>query len=147
MASSEGSHSSDCCHVAVVICMVRGCWREGLSRLTTSRLLVTGNLLGAKHAAERLQRCWVHPSGQAFSIKHLRKSFKVRSEACTPTLTCETDMPELQIPTQQVCTGNPTTAGATWKALKWRGEGLQSSDVCANNPRGEIGRRSVLDWL
>ncbi|CAL5223519.1 g6048 [Coccomyxa viridis] len=39
-----------------------------------------GNLLGAKHAAERLQRCWVHPSGQAFSIKHLRKSFKALLE-------------------------------------------------------------------
>jgi len=40
-----------------------------------------GHLLGAKHAAERLQRCWVHPLGQAFSIKHLRKSFKV---GCIP---------------------------------------------------------------
>ncbi len=42
-----------------------------------------GHLLGAKHAAERLQRCWAHPSGQAFSIKHIRKSFKV---GCIPLL-------------------------------------------------------------
>ena len=40
-------------------------------------LTMSGNLLGAKHAAERMQRCWAHPSGQAFSIKHLRESFKV----------------------------------------------------------------------
>ena len=36
-----------------------------------------GHLLGAKHAAERLQRCWAQP--MSFSIKHLRKSFQVCS--------------------------------------------------------------------
>ena len=54
-----------------------------LPEVTESDVAEIGHLLGAKHAAERLQRCWVHPSGQAFSIKHLRKSFKV---GCIPLL-------------------------------------------------------------
>ncbi|EIE18312.1 MA3-domain-containing protein [Coccomyxa subellipsoidea C-169] len=33
-----------------------------------------GNMLGARHAAERLQRCWATPF--AFSIDHLRHSFQ-----------------------------------------------------------------------
>ena len=37
--------------------------------------LPAGHLLGAKHAAERLQRCWAHPV--SFSIQHLRSSFQV----------------------------------------------------------------------
>lgn len=33
-------------------------------------------MLGARHAAERMQRCWAVPA--AFSIEHLRASFEVR---------------------------------------------------------------------
>lgn len=38
-------------------------------------------MLGARHAAERLQRCWATPF--AFSIDHLRHSFDVRCNLCT----------------------------------------------------------------
>ena len=43
--------------------------------LTGASGLPAGHLLGAKHAAERLQRCCAHPG--SFSIKHLRNSFQV----------------------------------------------------------------------
>lgn len=42
--------------------------------------LPAGHLLGAKHAAERLQRCWAHPV--SFSIQHLRSSFQVCIRPC-----------------------------------------------------------------
>ena len=94
-----------------------------------SWLLNPGNLLGAKHAAERLQRCWVHPSGQAFSIKHLRKSFKVLHAPRLPLTPSVTG----SISRQRLCTHDPghTPQQGTLSQIvqpgvsvsHWKGEG------------------------